>query len=115
MNGASATIQIGPAGAEAADDATAQLVEKTAAYRGPGPSLTPQTASEAKQRLAALSEDPAWVQNYFAGDVAARREAAALNELVAKGDDALPDENAPTPLVETATENELSQRNTISA
>jgi hypothetical protein len=65
-------------------EATSVLDGMTAALRGTAP-LVPSNSNEARQRLNALSSDPAWVKRYFEGDVKTRVEAQSLNEMIANG------------------------------
>jgi hypothetical protein len=50
--------------------------------------LVPVTANEARARIAQLSADPQYLKAYFAGDVDARRQMDALNEVIAGATDA---------------------------
>ena len=50
--------------------------------------LVPANANEARARVAELSADPAFLKAYFAGDVAARKQMDALNEMIAGATDA---------------------------
>jgi hypothetical protein len=83
---ASATIDL--SATVPAAEATAALNQMTAALQPPPPPLVPVNANEARARLAQLSADPEYLKAYFAGDVDARRQMDALNEVIAGATDA---------------------------
>jgi hypothetical protein len=64
------------------EEAGAVLAERTADFYQPAP-LTPTTAREAEQRLAALSADGEWYRKLQAGDIATREEFNRLTVLKA--------------------------------
>jgi hypothetical protein len=69
-------------------EAGAVLDARAADFRPTPAPLVPSNASEARQRIAELSADPAFLKAYFAGDVEARRQMDALNEMIAGATDA---------------------------
>jgi hypothetical protein len=64
------------------------LAARAADFRPAPAPLTPNTANEARQRVAELSADPAFLKAYFAGDVEARKQMDALNAVIAGATDA---------------------------
>jgi hypothetical protein len=99
-------------------EAAVRLNELDKAFRGPPPSATPQTSSEARVRLQQLTADSAWAEKLEAGDVDTRKEFTKLTELAAKDQlaDAIIGPASEQPLADvTIGGNELTARNTFSA
>jgi hypothetical protein len=71
------------------EEAGAVLAERAADFRPAVPSAEQvQDAHDAKLRLEALSNDPAWVKKYLEGSIPERRELEALTETIAAEGDA---------------------------
>jgi hypothetical protein len=87
------------------------LDEWAKSYRSAPAPHQPRTPTEAAQRLAELSADPAFRQNLLNGSSDARREWDALNQLKAS---ATPLDQLSDQLTETIAEGELSHRNRAS-
>jgi hypothetical protein len=86
-----------------AAEAGTKLAELQVAYDGAAPTTTPQTAAEARARLAGLTANEAWANLLMTGDAATRREYEALTRMVANGDataDAVANTPAGEPLIE---------------
>jgi hypothetical protein len=69
-------------------EAGAVLDARAADFRPAPAPLVPSNASEARQRIAELSADPAFLKAYFAGDVETRKQMDRLNEMIAGATDA---------------------------
>jgi hypothetical protein len=70
------------------EQATAALNQMSAALRPAPAPLVPSNANEARQRIAELKADPAFLKAYFDGSIDARRQIAALDQLIADATDA---------------------------
>jgi hypothetical protein len=71
-----------------ADEATSVLEAMAADFRPARAPLVPSSANEARQRIEELKADPAFLKAYFDGSLDARRQIAALDQLIADASDA---------------------------